>query len=65
MQSELRVALIQKDLVWQNAAKNKEKLDNLLSEIESVDLVVLPEMFTTGFSMEPTYGTNKPFFPSF
>jgi predicted amidohydrolase len=54
MQSELRVALIQKDLVWQNAVKNKEKLDSLLSEIESVDLVVLPEMFTTGFSMEPT-----------
>ena len=53
MQSTLKVALIQKDLVWQNAEKNRLQLDKLFSNCKAVDLIVLPEMFTTGFSMEP------------
>ncbi len=56
MQTDLQIAIIQKDLVWENANENKEKLDVLLEEIQNVDLIVLPEMFTTGFSMTP-----KPF----
>ncbi len=53
MESILKVAIIQKDLVWQDAEKNRVNLDVMFSEIEDVDLIVLPEMFTTGFSMEP------------
>ena len=53
MQSELKVAIIQKDLVWQNAEQNRLNLDVMFSEINKVDLIVLPEMFTTGFSMLP------------
>jgi predicted amidohydrolase len=53
MQTDLHVALIQKDLVWQNAKENRLNLDEMFSEINPVDLIVLPEMFTTGFSMEP------------
>lgn len=53
MQSELKVAIIQKDLVWQNAKQNRLKLDAMFATINDVDLIVLPEMFTTGFSMEP------------
>jgi predicted amidohydrolase len=53
MQSELKVAIIQKDLVWQNAEQNRLKLDAMFAAINNVDLIVLPEMFTTGFSMEP------------
>ena len=54
MESNLCIALIQADLVWENATENKnrflEKINTLKS---SVDLIVLPEMFTTGFSMNP------------
>lgn len=53
MQTDLHIALIQKDLVWQKAKENRSKLDEMFSEINPVDLIVLPEMFTTGFSMEP------------
>jgi len=53
MESMLKVAIIQKDLVWQDAEQNRVNLDAMFSEIEDVDLIVLPEMFTTGFSMEP------------
>ncbi|MDO6601375.1 amidohydrolase [Arenibacter palladensis] len=51
---ELKVALIQSPLEWENPSKNREhfskKLDTLNGE---VDLVILPEMFTTAFTMTP------------
>lgn len=54
MQNELNVVGIQADLVWENPTKNltffEEKI-NMLSK--NTDLVVLPEMFTTGFTMNP------------
>lgn len=53
MQSTLKIAIIQKDLVWQNAQQNRTNLDAVFSELKAVDLIVLPEMFTTGFSMNP------------
>lgn len=50
----LTVATIQADLVWEDKAANldrfQEKIEALSSEVE---LVILPEMFTTGFSMSP------------
>ena len=56
MQTDLQIAIIQKDLVWENATENKAQLAVLLEEIQNVDIIILPEMFTTGFSMTP-----KPF----
>lgn len=50
----MKTALIQTDIVWENPSENRkileEKIDDL---IESVDLIILPEMFTTGFTMHP------------
>ncbi|WP_347172687.1 amidohydrolase [Polaribacter uvawellassae] len=53
MQTDLQIAIIQIDLVWENAKENKAKLDILLEDIQNVDVIFLPEMFTTGFSMKP------------
>ena len=48
----MKIALIQTDLFWQNASKNRENFDSKINEIDSeVDLIVLPEMFSTGFTM--------------
>jgi omega-amidase len=48
----MKIALIQTDLFWQNASKNRENFDSKISEINSeVNLIVLPEMFSTGFTM--------------
>ncbi|PAU65116.1 amidohydrolase [Pseudomonas sp. PIC25] len=49
---DLSLALVQTDLVWQDPAANRAKLELLLEQARGVDLIVLPEMFSTGFSME-------------
>ena len=49
----LRVTLVQQPLVWQQAVENRRHLGALLRPLAGhTDLVVLPETFTTGFSME-------------
>jgi predicted amidohydrolase len=49
----LRVTLVQQPLVWQQALENRRHLGELLRPLAGhTDLVVLPETFTTGFSME-------------
>lgn len=49
----LRVGLIQTYLHWENSDKNIQHFEALLSQMETVDLIVLPEMFSTGFTMRP------------
>ena len=48
----LTVTTVQIDLIWEDKASNFQKINDLLRGCET-DLVVLPEMFTTGFSMQP------------
>ncbi len=51
---ELSITLVQPNLVWQDKKANFDKIELLLSaSIEVGDLIILPEMFTTGFSMTP------------
>ena len=52
--NDLRVTVIQSDIIWENPDASKKHFDAHLQKIDGpTDLVVLPEMFTTGFSMEP------------
>lgn len=52
MQKELKIALIQADLVWENPKQNRINFTKKIDGIsEAIDLVILPEMFTTGFTM--------------
>lgn len=49
----LTITLVQSDLAWQDATANREILAELLaSSIEKTDLILLPEMFTSAFTME-------------
>lgn len=49
-----RVTLVQQPLAWQDPAANRARFDTLLAPLRgATDLVVLPEMFTTGFTMQP------------
>ncbi|MBV9620117.1 MAG: amidohydrolase [Gammaproteobacteria bacterium] len=51
--SVLRVSLVQQPLQWHDAAANREHFTRLLAPLAGgTDLVVLPETFTTGFSMK-------------
>lgn len=48
----LKVTIVQPDLIWHDAQANRAALTKLIdSSTEPTDLIVLPEMFTTGFSM--------------
>ena len=50
----IKVALVQAPLVWENPAANRSYFQKKINEIvEPIELIVLPEMFTTGFSMNP------------
>ncbi len=49
---DLRLALVQTAMVWQDASANYRHFATLLERVEGVDLVILPEMFSTGFSMD-------------
>jgi predicted amidohydrolase len=48
---DLRVTIVQTFLHWENIAENLKHFDVLLENVSETDLIVLPEMFTTGFSM--------------
>ena len=50
---KLRVTLVQQPLVWQDPVANRARFEALLLPLQGkTDLIVLPETFTTGFSME-------------
>ncbi len=50
----MNITLIQTHLFWENREKNLSHFDILIDSIkEPTDLIVLPEMFTTGFTMNP------------
>jgi omega-amidase len=51
---KMNITLLQLDLVWEDKEANIAKIDAFLkSSVLSTDLILLPEMFTTGFSMQP------------
>lgn len=58
---DLIACLIQCELVWENPADNRKHIQAIIeSQPPSVDLVVLPEMFTTGFSMNAVANAEPP-----
>jgi predicted amidohydrolase len=53
MQNQLEIAIIQSKLVWENPKKNRENFDQKINSLDNnLDLIVLPEMFTSGFTMQ-------------
>lgn len=48
----LKLTLLQQPLVWMDGPANLRHFDVQLEAITGRDLIVLPEMFTTGFAME-------------
>ena len=51
---KLRLLLIQPDLAWEDKAENLACISALIEKrTQDADIIVLPEMFSTGFSMRP------------
>ncbi len=49
---DLRVTLAQVDQVWEDKAANLRHFEDVLAPVSDTDLIVLPEMFQTAFSMK-------------
>ena len=50
----MKIALLQSPLIWESPIANREYFEEKIKSItENVDLIVLPEMFTSGFTMNP------------
>lgn len=50
----MKTALIQTQLSWENPSENQKQFQQKINAIsENVDLIVMPEMFTSGFTMKP------------
>lgn len=48
----MQVSLVQADLVWEDAKQNRKLIESKIAALKA-DLIVLPEMFPTGFTMRP------------
>lgn len=49
---DLKITLIQYDVLWEKPKANRESLENIFKDIsEPTNLILLPEMFNTGFTM--------------
>jgi len=49
----MKTALIQSPLIWENPKANRKYFEEKISTLSDVDLIVMPEMFSTGFTMNP------------
>lgn len=60
MNPNLKVTLIQSAIIWEDAAANRSHFETLIRQAGPSDLFVLPETFTTGFSMKPSSLAEAP-----
>lgn len=50
----MKVTIVQSEIFWEDRTKNLLHFGNILEQLnDETDLIVLPEMFTSGFSMHP------------
>ena len=50
----MKISLLQTDIRWKDPRANRRRAEELISDLPAADLIVLPEMFTTGFCTDPT-----------
>lgn len=56
----MKVTLIQSPLIWESPKQNRSYFEEKINSIsENIDLIILPEMFTTGFTMKTHLAETK------
>jgi len=59
--TNLKVTAVQTNLFWEDISANLEQLDKKLATlVNTSDIIILPEMFSTGFSMTPAKFAEAP-----
>lgn len=49
----MKLTILQRDIVWGDPVANVRRADEAVDALEDTDLIVLPEMFSTGFATQP------------
>lgn len=55
----LKISLIQSNLHWENKEENIKMFNQKIAQISDSDIILLPEMWSTGFSMNPQLLANE------
>ena len=55
----MKISIIQTALAWEDAAANRANFTQKINGIAQTDLIVLPEMFASGFTMNPSAVAEK------
>lgn len=58
--TSLRVSFIQSEIVWENPPINRLHFSNKIDKLPETDLIILPEMFPSGFSMNAKNMAENP-----
>ncbi|MDR2285942.1 MAG: nitrilase family protein [Prevotellaceae bacterium] len=53
------ILLLQTDIEWQSPDNNRKRIRNILNLYPCADIIILPEMFTTGFCISPVNVAEK------
>ena len=60
--SQLNISIVQPDIVWEDKTANLKQYETYIENIkEKKEVVLLPEMFSTGFSMHPKKLAEPPY----
>lgn len=49
----MKITLLQRDIVWGDPEENRRRTEKVVERLAPTDLIVLPEMFSTGFATSP------------
>lgn len=61
----MKITVIQPDIIWNDLPGNLARIERLMAGTEDPDIVILPEMFTTGFSENTVHFSEPPFSATF
>ena len=51
IKEELHISIVQPEIRWNDIGTNLQHIEELLTEVSNSDLIILPEMFATGFTV--------------
>lgn len=56
----MKISIIQTDTLWEDKTANFDVLSDLITALPETDVIILPETFNTGFSMNPVLLSEQP-----